>query len=270
MPNFRSFFETPKKARITVICMVAALATLGAVIAYIVWAVGAYGGDVPPAQTASASDAPSQSVPPDESAGPSQPAADAPPVVGLVPSLTIDQARELALAHAGVPESGAEFSREALADDNGIMVYEFRFSTGDARYEYMINANTGEVRGMVKEALVTPGPETAQPVLPTLPAGSESVPPVETAPQPSAAPPTSTAPSQAQPSAMYIGMDRAKSIALEHAGFTADQVRFTHTRMDRENGAVVYEIEFRQGRTEYEYEIDAATGRVLDVDRDAH
>jgi len=69
---------------------------------------------------------------------------------------------------------------------------------------------------------------------------------------------------------MYIGMDRAKSIALEHAGLTAGQVRFTHTRMGREDGAVVYEIEFRQGRTEYEYEIDAATGRILDFERDTH
>ena len=78
----------------------------------------------------------------------------------------------------------------------------------------------------------------------------------------------SAAPSAA-PGGSYIGMDRAKAIALEHAGLTAAQVSFTHTRMDRDHGAMVYEIEFRQGRVEYEYEIDAATGRILDHERDA-
>jgi len=263
MPDFKSFFETPKKARITVICMAVALATLGAIIAYIIWAVQAYGGaDAPPAPSETLSAAPARSQPPGESA------TDAPPVVGMVPTLTMDQARELALADAGVAEGEAEFSREALAEDNGIWVYEFRFATGEARYEYKLNANTGEVRGMVKETFA------AGSAPPSVPAGS--VPPAETAPQPSAAvqsaPPESTpspAPSQAQ-STMYIGMDRAKAIALEHAGLTASQVRFTHTRMDREDGVIVYEVEFRQGQTEYEYEIDAAIGRILDFEREAH
>jgi len=269
MPDFKSLFQTPQKARITVICMVVALATLGAIAAYIVWAVQSYGSaDVPPSPSGAASDAPSQSVPSDESDAPSQPEADTPPVVGMVPALTIGQARELALADAGVAEGEADVSREALAEDNGILVYEFRFSTDKARYEYKLNANTGEVRSMVKEVFADSGAETAVPSMPSLPAGSP--PPAEADPRPSATPRPVQSAAPGQSDAMYIGMERAKAIALEHAGLAASQVRFTHVRMEWEDGTMVYEVEFRQGQTEYEYEIDAATGRVLDFERDVH
>lgn len=294
------------------------------------------GADDPPAQSEAVSEVPSGSPGPDASAAPSEAAAPSQTVVGIVPALTIDQARELALADAGVDEAEADVTREALTQDNGIWVYEFRFRTEKAQYEYLLNANTGEVRGMVKEAFAYPSPEVSAP--------PASVPPVQSAP-PSAPIPTvppaadvgiegaktaaladagvdaaqavftkaepdyedgelvydvefhtstheyeyeivaatgavysrsteafqtalpSAGPAQGSAST-YIGMDRAKAAALDHAGLSADQVRFTHARMDREDGVMVYEVEFRQGATEYEYKIDAATGRILDHEMD--
>ena len=38
--------------------------------------------------------------------------------------------------------------------------------------------------------------------------------------------------------------------------------------LDRDDGYVLYEIEFRVGYTEYEYKIDAYTGAVLQAERD--
>ena len=38
--------------------------------------------------------------------------------------------------------------------------------------------------------------------------------------------------------------------------------------LDRDDGRLVYEIEFHVGRTEYDYEIDAASGTVLKADMD--
>jgi len=266
---FKSLFETPKKARITVICSLVALATLGAIIVYIVCSLRDSGADaVPPSQTEAVSDAPAQSSPPNETAAPTQ------TVAGAFPALTIEEARNLALADAGVSESEADVSREALAQDNGSWVYEFRFRTEQAQYEYKLNADTGKVLGMVKEIFAAPGPEASAPLSSPPSADTGSVPPEETAPQSSPAPesvrPTaSPAPATGQPTSMYIGSDRAKAIALDHAGLSSAQVRFTHIGMDRENGTVVYEIEFRQGGVEYEYEIDAATGRILNHERDA-
>lgn len=270
--TLKSLFEPPQKARNTILCSLVTLATLGAVAVYAVSALWNPGADVPPSQTEAVSDAPSQLPSPGQSDSPADTEAPTQILVGTVPSLSIDEARELALNDAGVDESQAEISREALSQDNGIWVYEFRFRTEQARYEYLINANTGEVRSMVKEIFVYPSSEPVEQSLPAI----ESDPPAETGPQPSATPqpvqstaPTATpAPTPNLPTSKYIGVNRAKAIALEHAGLSASEARFTQVGMDREQGTTVYEIEFRQGRVEYEYKIDAATGRILDYEWD--
>ena len=271
-------FETPQKTRITIICALVALATLAAIIIYLV----TYPRDpinIPPAQSEAVSAVPSQSPGPDGSPGPTdEGAASAQPAVGLVPSLTLEEAKALALADAKVSEDQAEVSREALSQDNGVWVYEFHFRTQEAQYQYLINANTGEVRSMIKETFIYPSPEPTDPVMPSVPA--ENTAPLETAPQPSVSippvpssqPPASAqpapSPAPSQPASMYIGMDRAKAIALERAGLTADQAAFRHARMERDDGKMVYEIEFRQGRVEHEFKIDAATGRILEYETD--
>ena len=60
----------------------------------------------------------------------------------------------------------------------------------------------------------------------------------------------------------------AKQIALNNAGFTADQVNFTECHKDYEDGRRVYEVKFNKGRTEYEFDIDAVTGAVVGMDID--
>ncbi|MDD6933236.1 MAG: PepSY domain-containing protein, partial [Eubacteriales bacterium] len=43
-------------------------------------------------------------------------------------------------------------------------------------------------------------------------------------------------------------------------------VTFTKAKLEKDDGVRKYEIEFRKGGTEYEYEIDAATGAILECD----
>ena len=62
--------------------------------------------------------------------------------------------------------------------------------------------------------------------------------------------------------------DQAFAIALEHAGLTAEQVSYLNAHLDRDDGRWVYEIEFRKGRTEYEYEVRASDGKIVDYDKD--
>ncbi len=68
----------------------------------------------------------------------------------------------------------------------------------------------------------------------------------------------------------FIGEEKAKSIALEKAGLSAGDVTFDKVELDRDNGVWQYEIEFRKGRTEYDYDIKADDGSILsyDVDND--
>lgn len=64
-----------------------------------------------------------------------------------------------------------------------------------------------------------------------------------------------------------IGIDKAKSIALKHAGITGN-VRYVKAKLDRDDGVYYYDIEFKYGGKEYEYEIHAKTGKIVDWDVD--
>ena len=66
----------------------------------------------------------------------------------------------------------------------------------------------------------------------------------------------------------YIGLDRAKEIALNHAGFTENNVTFVKLKTDIDNGINVYDIEFINNNMEYEYEINAVSGEILSFDAD--
>lgn len=65
----------------------------------------------------------------------------------------------------------------------------------------------------------------------------------------------------------YLTAEQVKQIVEQTAGTTGV---YTEFKLDEDDGRVVYEGELRSGRTEYEFEIDAATGTILDwdIDRD--
>ena len=68
----------------------------------------------------------------------------------------------------------------------------------------------------------------------------------------------------AQPgTAQDIGHAKAKSIALNHAGVDANTAYDMNIQLDVEDGTIIYEVEFKSGNREYDYEIDAATGAIL-------
>ena len=61
----------------------------------------------------------------------------------------------------------------------------------------------------------------------------------------------------------YIGEEKAKEIAFAHAGIAAEDIYFYEMDMDVEKGVMVYEIDFKCGGYEYEYDVDAQTGDVV-------
>ena len=60
----------------------------------------------------------------------------------------------------------------------------------------------------------------------------------------------------------------AQAIALEHAGLTEADVSRLEVRKDFDDGRQEYDVEFHVDRLEYEYEIDAVTGKILSFDKD--
>ncbi len=65
-----------------------------------------------------------------------------------------------------------------------------------------------------------------------------------------------------------IGEEAAKAIALENAGLSADDVKFMFCNLEFDDGIWKYEIEFRQGKTEYDAEIKADDGYIIGFDTD--
>lgn len=68
----------------------------------------------------------------------------------------------------------------------------------------------------------------------------------------------------------YIGRDAAVDAALGHAGVTRSEVRKLEVDLDYEHGSMVYEVEFKVGTAEYEYDIGAADGDIVwyEIERD--
>ncbi len=62
--------------------------------------------------------------------------------------------------------------------------------------------------------------------------------------------------------------DEALNIALEQAGVTRDDIRNLENRLEKEDGVLVYEIDFDSGNTEYSYDVNADSGAIVERDRD--
>ncbi len=73
---------------------------------------------------------------------------------------------------------------------------------------------------------------------------------------------------QSVQTAAKLTADEALDIALQQAGVTRDSIRDLENQLDRDNGILVYEIDFESGNTEYSYDINAETGAVVERDRD--
>ena len=73
--------------------------------------------------------------------------------------------------------------------------------------------------------------------------------------------PTQQSAAAANTQTSEISVERAKQIALSHSG--VGSARFKKAKLDYENGVKVYEIEFKAGNLEYEYDINVSNGAII-------
>lgn len=141
-----------------------------------------------------------------------------------------EKAKSIALGHAGLTQGQVRFIKCKLDFDDGRWEYDVEFYT-DAyqEYDYEIDAVTGAILKFDQDV--------------------ESW----------------TAPAQ-NTSNSQIGVEKAKSIALDRAGLSASQARFTKAKLDYDDGRWEYELEFVSGTMEYELTIDAYSGTVLEYE----
>ena len=181
-------------------------------------------------------------------------------VLAINPSLKFDALAKLSveelkdLAEAGAPampigRDAAAYAAEQYAGttasdsvtaevdselDESPAHYEVELHTAWGEFEYLVDAYTGKVLSGQKDLLAT------------APAGDEAAKP--------------TAPS----GGADIGHAKAKSIALNHAGVSENKAYDMEIELDDEDGTLVYEVEFKSSGMEYSYEINAATGTILE------
>ena len=142
------------------------------------------------------------------------------------------KAKQIALEHAGVKESDATFRYVKLDVDDGAVRYDVEFWANNMEYEYDINAVTGQILSFDYDSH---GMRPQQPANP----GS------------------------------FVGVEKAKEAALQHAGVSSANATFIKSYMDYDDGMAVYEIEFYTGNTKYDYDVDAATGKVISFEQEA-
>ena len=175
---------------------------------------------------------------------------------GQAEYIGIDAAKAVALEAAGVAEDDAVFSTAGLDKRNGMDYYAVDFTAGGQSYEYDIDAVTGVVIDS------SSGGGAAE----TPAAGDDD----GTASAPAAASPSPSAGQTTGGQAAAVTEEQARETALSHAGLTADQVTFVRSKLDRDDGRLMYDVEFyTSDYKEYDYEIDASTGEILSYDYDA-
>lgn len=155
-------------------------------------------------------------------------------------------AKAAALSHAGVSESSTKYCNAWLEYDDGrAECYEVEFMAGNTRYEYKIALTSATVLESERESYGgsgSSGQSTGQ-------SGSQTS-------------------GGSGTFSTDIGAEKAKSIALNHAGVSASQTSEMKVEQDWDDGVLEYEVEFKAGGMEYEYTIHGGTGQILKYESD--
>ncbi len=143
-------------------------------------------------------------------------------------AISLEEAKAIALDTFNLDAADVTYTKEKLKRDDGRYEYDFVMQTTDAIYSVEIDANTGAATETEIKNLTT-GTSTA---------GED------------------------------IGAAAAKEIALAKAGFAETEVTRLEVERDRENGVIVYEIEFYNNGVEYSAVIRASDGAILEWETD--
>jgi uncharacterized membrane protein YkoI/predicted small secreted protein len=180
--------------------------------------------------------------------------------------ISLEEAKQIALEHANVNAEDAKFDDKELDRDDGNLLFELEFYADGIEYEYDIHAITGEILKVERDREdrnKAPKQETKKD---QAPAETQTQQPKAEASKQEA---KQTQPKQEQTQqAEYIGMERAKQIALNHAGKNSSQARWDDLEFDVDDGVPHYEIEFDVGPNEYDYDIHAVSGKIIEFDHE--
>lgn len=145
--------------------------------------------------------------------------------------ISVEAAKQKALDDAGVKAEDAVFLKAYYDSDDLVPHFEIKFEANGYEYEYEVKATDGAVldKDVERERNSDKAPAEAK---------------------------------------EYISADKAKSVAYEHAKVKVSDVKFSKAELDRDDMVVHYDVEFVAGKYEYEYEVNAESGKVIAFDKE--
>ena len=143
--------------------------------------------------------------------------------------ITEAQARQIALKDAGLTEDQVTFVRSQVDYDDGVKEFEVEFYAGNMEYDYDIDAASGAIRSKDQDCEFY-------------------------------------APTAGQAAGGAVTKEQALETALNHAGVSKANASYVQVHKDYDDGMEQFDVKFYVGMTEYSYDIDANTGRIVDYD----
>ena len=203
--------------------------------------------------------------------------------------ISLDEAKQIVLKDAGLDEATQKivFTREELSRNSGNPCYILEFYTAKKQYSYKVDAKNGSIieayhfillADAKKIALDDAGvSEKVTFTEETLVAGGIKSPYYSFAFESDSARWTykidavlgsimdKTCDKIVSPAPEFIGLEKAKQIALKDAGLdeTAQKIVFTREELSRNSGKPCYILEFYTDKCAYSYKIDAVSGEVI-------
>ena len=207
----------------------------------------------------------------------------APEFIGL------EKAKQIALEDAGLDETAQKivFTREELSRNSGKPCYILEFYTAKKQYSYKVDAKNGSIMETYHFILLADAKKIALDdagvsekvtfTEETLVAGGIKSPYYYFAFESASARWTykidavlgvimdKTCDKIIPPAPEFIGLEKAKQIALEDAGLdeTAQKIVFTREELSRNSGKPCYILEFYTDKCAYSYKVDAVSGEII-------
>ena len=202
--------------------------------------------------------------------------------------ISLEEAKEIALKDAGLNEATQKivFTREELSRNSGKPCYILEFYTAKKQYSYKVDAKDGSIMEAYHFILLADAKKIALDdagvsekvtfTEETLVAGGIKSPYYYFAFESASARWTykidavlgvimdKTCDKITPPAPEFIGLEKAKQIALEDAGLdeTAQKIVFTREELSRNSGKPCYILEFYTDKCAYSYKVDAVSGEI--------
>ena len=179
-------------------------------------------------------------------------------------------------AELDIDRSALEYFEIDFDNDKNDFHYDIEFIYSGFKYDITVNAENGEIIQFEIEELddndknKKPLDGESIPVNGNSPNKNE--PPIEDKPENGNTPIEDNKPNKNEgdipPTNEYMTEEDALQIALNHAQLVKSEISEYSIILDKEHGGIEYEIEFVSGYDEYDYDIDAITGEILNFDRE--